>query len=387
MILLALLLLLCTVYAAYVFVFGLAGYLSRPPAQNTSGITSKQGRFAVLVPAYKEDAVIVSTAKQLLEQQYPYHLLEIVVIADSLQAATLDELTTLPIHTLPVHFDTSTKSKAINAALAFLEGRFGEAYFDYALVLDADNHLAYDFVTQMNRHLQQGARVVQGHRVAKNTDSPTALLDAVSEELNNHIFRKGHRALGLSAALIGSGMAFEYALFASLMAEIKAIGGFDKELEMRLLSQGIVIEYAEEALCYDEKVRSSKVFERQRTRWLAAQWHYLKRNTKPGLIALFKGNFDYFDKVFQAALPPRLLLLALSTLGWLLALGFGTWVGWATAQVVLLGLGLLLAAPWALVRKMGWKEWATLPTLLVRFVKALFRINEAKKKFIHTPHG
>jgi len=34
-----------------------------------------------------------------------------------------------------------------------------------------------------------------------------ALLDGISEEINNNIFRKGHQTLGLSSALIGSGMA------------------------------------------------------------------------------------------------------------------------------------------------------------------------------------
>jgi hypothetical protein len=49
---------------------------------------------------------------------------------------------------------------------------------------------------------------VQGHRTAKNTNNSWAILDAISEEINNNIFRKGHRVLGLSSAIIGSGMAF-----------------------------------------------------------------------------------------------------------------------------------------------------------------------------------
>lgn len=55
---------------------------------------------------------------------------------------------------------------------------------------------------------------VQTHRIAKNMNNDMALLDAVSEEINNTIFRLGHAKLGLSAALIGSGMAFRYDLFA-----------------------------------------------------------------------------------------------------------------------------------------------------------------------------
>ena len=42
----------------------------------------------------------------------------------------------------------------------------------------------------------------------------------------------------LSAALIGSGMAFRYDLFRDTMADIKAVGGFDRELELTLLYRG-----------------------------------------------------------------------------------------------------------------------------------------------------
>ena len=57
-----------------------------------------------------------------------------------------------------------------------------------------------------------------------------ALLDAISEgNQQSSIFRLGHAKLGLSAALIGSGMAFRYDLFRDTMADIKAVGGFDRE--------------------------------------------------------------------------------------------------------------------------------------------------------------
>ena len=77
----------------------------------------------------------------------------------------------------------------------------------------------------------------QGHRIAKNVNNSFAILDAISEEINNLIFRKAHRVVGLSSALIGSGMAFDYKIFKKEMKDIKAIGGFDKELEMNFLQK------------------------------------------------------------------------------------------------------------------------------------------------------
>ena len=179
-----------------------------------------------------------------------------------------------------------------------------------ALILDADNVMAVDFLEKMNAAMLQGSKVVQGHRVAKNMNTPMAKLDALSEEINNHIFRKGHRRLGLSAALIGSGMAFEFRLFKEMMQGIHAVSGFDKELELKLLKARHQIEYLPSALVYDEKVQDRRNFSGQRRRWLAAQLIYLRKYFSAGISqVIVHKNIDFFDKVIQMLLPPRILLL------------------------------------------------------------------------------
>jgi hypothetical protein len=42
----------------------------------------------------------------------------------------------------------------------------------------------------------------------KNTKGAFAMLDAMSEEINNNIYSKGHRAIGMSSRLTGSGWQF-----------------------------------------------------------------------------------------------------------------------------------------------------------------------------------
>jgi 1,2-diacylglycerol 3-beta-glucosyltransferase len=383
--LLAILIGLVSFFTLYLAVFAVAAMMGKKT--KIAPKNEKKRRFAVFLPAYKEDAVIVASAQNALQQQYPAELMEVIVIADGLKAETLQALKELPIQTVEVQFETSTKSKALNAAMKFLSSKYTENYFDVALVLDADNHLEPQFLRKINAAFDQGWRVVQGHRTAKNTDTTTALLDAVSEEINNHIFRLGHRALGLSCALIGSGMAFEYPLFKSLMADIQTTGGFDKELEMRLLSQKIGVEYVEDAYCYDEKVRNAEVFERQRTRWIAAQIKYLKHNFGAGVQAFLRGNFDYADKVFQTLIPPRILLLGVSGMVWLLALLSQTFLLFSTLQIVVLGATLVVAIPASLRAQIGWKELESLPKLFFKFLVSFTKIKEAQKKFIHTPHG
>jgi hypothetical protein len=72
-----------------------------------------------------------------------------------------------------------------------------ESVYDVALILDADNVFGSDFITKINDSFNAGYQVVQGHRAAKNTKG-AYMLDAMSEEINNNIYGKGHRTIGLS---------------------------------------------------------------------------------------------------------------------------------------------------------------------------------------------
>ena len=263
----------------YIFVFSLAGLFYKKRKDNDSGKTRK---FAILIPGYQEDEVIFEVAKSALQQKHPLNLFDVVVIADSFKQKTINALKTLPIKLIEVSFEKSTKSKALNRAMETI----GNDY-DIALILDADNIMEPNFVAKINEAFNKGYLVVQGHRVAKNLNTSFAILDAISEEINNHIFRKGHRALGLSSGLIGSGMAFDYLFFKRTMSNIKAVGGFDKELELTLLRDGNTIEYLNDAFVLDEKIQKSEDFGNQRKRWISTQVVYFKKYFLSGLRDYF----------------------------------------------------------------------------------------------------
>jgi 1,2-diacylglycerol 3-beta-glucosyltransferase len=366
----------------YLLFFAVAGRLRKGDALVPLASETHR-RIAVLIPAYKEDTVILESARHGLTQHYPASHYDIVVIADSLRTETIGTLQALPIRVIEVSFEKSTKAKALNVALQQLP----DAY-DIAVILDADNLMAPDFLQQVNTDFQRGWRVMQGHRVAKNTDSTVAVLDAISEEVNNHIFRQGHRSVGLSAALIGSGMALDYPLLKEAMPAIQAVGGFDKELEMRLLRQRISFGYLPTAYVYDEKVPNEAVFETQRTRWIAAQYKYLRLNFWSGLRALFTGNIDYADKVFQTLLPPRILLLGMLGLSVALTalLGSTGFLLVTLAQLTALLLTFYIATPRALLRQIGPAELLKLPVLFTSFLRSIYKMKSAKNQFLHTPH-
>lgn len=374
-----------TLNVAYLFVCALAGRLGRADDALPSPTPARFRRIAVLIPAYKEDVVILDSVKANLQQDYPAENFDLVVIADSLRAETLKKLALLPVRVVPVMFEKSTVTKAINAGLAAI----AQDNYDVVTVSDADNHMAPDFLSRINAAFEVGWQVVQGHRVAKNTQSGVALLDAISEEINNHIFRKGVRALGLSSALIGSGMAFDHDLMQAAMRGQTTTGGYDKELEMNLLLGGHRIAYLEQAVIYDEKVSNAAVFQNQRTRWIAAQWQFLMHYFRRGMAGLSRGQYEGAFKILQTLVLPRVLLLGIVGLTTLLGLFMSPSIFWVWPLGLFLALTstLLIAVPAYLWKRVTLRELLLIPTLMFRFAKAVLNMRKAFSNFMHTPHA
>lgn len=372
---------LFAINVVYLLVYSLASCRSSLPKADRA---KNHKRFAILIPAYREDAVIHECVHSCLDQDYPTDCFDTVVISDRMQPATNASLSALPIRLVEVHFEKSTKSKSLNAAMAAI----GNDY-DIALILDADNVIPYDYLNDINDlFATPGVEVVQTHRVAKNLNNDMALLDAISEEINNAIFRLGHAKLGLSAALIGSGMAFRYDLFRDTMLNVKAVGGFDRELELTLLLRGKRFHYLPETFVFDEKIQNTEDFSRQRRRWLSAQWHYCKTFARYLGKAVAARNWDFCDKLFQQLSIPRLLLMGFT---FLLAVSF-TCYDWILAVkwwllFVLLAVALLVAVPKRFCTSRLAMALQSLPYTFLLMAANIFRLRGANKSFIHTRHG
>lgn len=340
-------------------------------------------RIAVFVPAYKEDGIIVSTAKSMLALEYPRELYDVYILADSFQKETLEELKQLPVEVMEVKFEKSTKAKALNEGFRRIHKNY-----DIALICDADNVLAKNFLQKVNDAFSANIRGVQGQRVAKNLDTSYAILDSCSEAINNHIFRKGTNAIGLSSAVIGSGMAFDYACAKEVLSEINAVGGFDRPLQLKIVERGIKIKYLENALIFDEKVDSLHAFKQQRKRWLSSQYIYMKQYFFPGLKQLWKGNLSYFNLAIANNLVlPRAYLLVLLPL--LILLSFfikNEWVPFFVTTGLMYLLTLAMAFPFVLVNKKLFYAMLKMPQAIGTMVLTVFQMKNADKTFIHTVH-
>lgn len=351
------------------------------PAPGSSGFSGMR-RIAILVPAYKEDGIIMSTALSHLQLDYPRELFDVYILADSFQESTLQQLGALPVEVLVMEFEKSTKIKSLNSALSRMQKEY-----DIVVISDADNVLARDFLMKVAASFLGGERVVQGRRVAKNMDTSYALLDACSEAINNHIFRKGPNAVGLSAPLIGSGMAFDHSIIRGLLQGIDSVVE-DKVLQLRIVGQGLFIRYREDALVFDEKVDSSHALKQQRRRWVSGQFVNLRESFFPAVGQLFKGNISYFNfGVVNNLVLPRaflfVLLPALVVAGWFVSPGWGI----ASATVLLAYLfSLIIAIPRVLLNRDLLIALLKLPKAILVMAGALLQMKKSHKVFIHTVH-
>lgn len=364
----------------YLLVFALASLKKRSLPFLT---VSRFRRVAVLIPAYKEDAVVEECVMACLNQDYPREAYTVVVISDRMKDETNERLSKLPITLIMANYEESTKSKALNLAMSSIEDH------DIALVFDADNTVDSDFFNRVNALFEHAdVRIVQAHRVAKNLNNSMAVLDAVSEETNNSIFRQGHYSMGLSSALIGSGMAFEYTLFKQKMQTIRAVGGFDRNLELSFLRDRERIHYLPDALVYDEKVQNEEAFSNQRKRWMSAQLHYFIEFRALFIKALFQGNLDFCVKFLQQLAIPRVLLLgSIPLLAVVVTLvePAASIKWWLLFFFLCLALGV--AIPRTLMNKQLVMALADLPKVFFMMARNLFRLKGANKQFIHTQHG
>ena len=368
---------LASVAVAYPLIYSLASLGTRKSYYPTA---NKQHKFAILFPAYKEDRVILPVVESFLQQHYPQELYKVIVISDHMQETTNERLAQLPITLLKANYENSSKAKALNFAM----DHFGRDEFDAVVILDADNIVDTNFLLEINKVFDAGVQAIQAHRTAKNRNTDIAVLDGLSEEVNNSIFRRGHVRLGISSALIGSGMIFNYQWFHDNVKHLVTTGE-DKELEVLLLKQRIFIEFLDEVYVYDEKTQGEKGFYNQRRRWLATQFAQWGRVFKDLPQAILSGNIDYSDKLIQWVLPPRLILFGgiivmgsiMQIIDWPLALKW-----WAL--FLIMGVTLCLAIPDKLVDDRFKKSINKLPLLFIMMVVNLFRMKGMNKKFVNT---
>jgi cellulose synthase/poly-beta-1,6-N-acetylglucosamine synthase-like glycosyltransferase len=369
----------------YLFCIALCGRLIKG---KKFGWQTNKSRIAILIPCFREDHIILDTAFQAKFHDYPESFFSVTVIADKLKPESIAELRDIPVEIIEVNL--SMKSRSLHAALESPT----VVNSDLVMILDADNIMAPGCLEKVNAAYHAGFLAIQCHRTAKNKNTAVALLDAVSEEININLFRRGPSRAGLSAAPIGSGMAFETKLLREIFSskEILENPAEDREIDMQLMRRDIKMEFLDDALVYDEKVTNAGVFELQRVRWLEAQVNHVRRFFDPDMKKAQK-TLLFYNKFFQNLLLPRVLTLMVFCI--LIVSIFvqqlfqipllnpkpPVWI----AMMGLYYLTLLISIPLSFYSLQTMIALSRVPLLMLSMMRAVLQIKKRRSEFIHTP--
>ena len=264
-------LLLSGLYALYLGFIALWGLL---PSRKLKPAGQKKTRFAVLVPARNEEAVIAGTVKSLLAQDYPRELFDVYVLPNNCRDATEEKAREAGALILRPEGTITSKGDVLRITLETL--RKGKKYDAFA-VFDADNRASPDFLKAISVAFDAGFEVAQGFRESAN---PTATFTSASCSvyywMDNYFYSQARWNIGGSALINGTGFAFtEKAMQTS--------GGWDTvtlvediEYSGRCAVNGLPIAWVPDAVTYDEQPERFVTAWKQRMRWTVGMYQCIK---------------------------------------------------------------------------------------------------------------
>ena len=336
--------------------------------------------YAIIVTAYEQTDLIPAAVSSILRLNYSNFL--VYIVADKCDISDLhfsDERVILlrPEETLASN--TGSHFYAI--------GHFKREH-THLSIIDSDNLVEQEYLTELNRYFSLGFQAVQGLRKAKNLDTNLAALDAARDLYYHFYDGKVLFKLGSSATLSGSGMGFSVSLYIDCLENKEIRGaGFDKVLQYALLERNLRIAFAEKAIIYDEKTSESDQLVKQRSRWINSWFKYFSNGFKLLKKSFINGSLNQFLFGLVLLRPPLFIFLILS----LTCLIMNIWINqffamlWGIAFVCFLaGFGISLLEKDT--DRRIYKALFSIPQFMFLQVKSLLKIKSANKISVATKH-
>jgi len=224
-------------------------------------------KYAIVIAARNEEAVIGNLLDSIKKQDYPSELLTTFVVADNCTDKTANIVRSKGAICYE-RFDNEKKTKGFALQYLFerIEEDYGRMNFEGYFVFDADNLLQTDYISRMNDSFDAGEKIITSYRNTKNFDenwiASTYALHWIRSIRTRHRARSVFR---LATNIQGTGFLFSNEIvrdgwkYTSLTE--------DRALTADAVAQGYRISYNDEAMFYDEQPTSLKIALRQRLRW------------------------------------------------------------------------------------------------------------------------
>ena len=252
-------------------------------------------RIAVLIAARNEQAVIGNLIDSIRAQDYPADKVDIFVVADNCTDLTG---TVAGAHGATVYFRSSTTQVGKGYALQYLLRCIEEDFapYDGYLVLDADNVLSPNYITEINKTFSDGYEIVTSYRNSKNyganwISSGYALwFLREARHLNN-----ARMLLGTSCAVSGTGFLIHRDIINRTNGWKYFLLTEDIQFTVESILNGERIGYCHNAILYDEQPETFSQSWTQRLRWARGYYQVFRQYGGRLLRGIFGGRFACAD--------------------------------------------------------------------------------------------
>lgn len=298
-------------------------------------------KYAVLVAARNEEAVIARLVESLRNQDYPSERITVFVVADNCTDSTAFVARRAGA-VVYEHQNESERTKgfALRYLVECIRRDYGIDAFEGYFIFDADNVLKRDYVARMNDVFDAGEKVIVSFRNSKNLNGGWIAASYALHWLRTcRTEHRGRSLLGLSARVQGTGV-----LFASeLIRDGWNYTSFteDRAFSADAVVRGYHIAYQDAAEFYDEQPEELRVALRQRLRWAKGHLQSFTESGGKLLRGVFTRRAAVCYDMLWTVVPKGLFLFFLRVVR--LALGM---LGGMSAARLLLDYGKSFATSW-----------------------------------------
>lgn len=228
----------------------------------------KEHRFAILIPARNESAVIEGLLNSIKAQTFNKDNFKTFVIVESADDPTCEivknhENTEIFLRT---NLENKGKGYALDECIKYIFS--SDDNYEAFMVCDADNVLDEHFMEEMNKSLDAGYKLCLGYRNSKNwNDGWIASCSALTFSMINTFQNKSRARFDRNVVVSGTG-------FYIASDVLKEAGGYpfytlteDYELSTYSALNNVKSTYNEYAEYYDEQPTTLKASCKQRLRW------------------------------------------------------------------------------------------------------------------------
>lgn len=271
-----------------------------------------QTKFAVVIPAHDEEAVIGQTIESVMNQTHSDHSVDTYVIADHCTDRTAEIARAAGAMVLKRDQEPrGRKGYALKWGLD--QVLTGDTHYDAIAIFDADSVLDPGCLAAFAPLIAADYPVLQGQKIIRNAnDTSFTALDDVNHRLANFLRGRAKTNLGFSARLMGDAMCFHSEIIRRYGWPTESLVE-DREFGLYLLLQGVRVTYVPDARSSGEAARRWHDATTQRMRWVGGGQGIARAFASRFLSAwLHRPRRELLDQFFELVLPPFTLSLALS---------------------------------------------------------------------------